>query len=111
MMGAAIGAASDFYRVRLTHLDGVEGPDFEWHQDILYRRPAPSAPEEYELYRVEAVALDDDEDMTPIGSFHGSDEAHEALGAASDDLAVLTRAEFEKRYFQEVSVTEGGLTD
>ena len=38
-MGTGIGAAGDYYRLRLTHLDTVDGPDFEWREDILYRRP------------------------------------------------------------------------
>lgn len=98
-MATGIGAASDFYRVRLTHFDGVDSPDFEWREDILYRRPETEVPEEYEMYRVEAVALGDEEDVTSLGVFQNSDDAYEALGVATDELATLTRAEFEERYF------------
>lgn len=98
-MGPGIGAARDYYRVRLTRFDGVDSPDFEWRSDILYRRPQSAPPAEHESFRVEAVALDDDDDVTPLGVFQSSDDAHEAFGAATVDLAALTRAEFEERYF------------
>ena len=98
-MGTGIGAANEYYRVRLTHLDGADSPDFEWREDILYRQPKTTAPTEYELFRVEAVALGDEEDVTPLAEFSSADDAHEALGAAADDLGGLTRAEFEERYF------------
>ena len=98
-MGTGIGAASDYYRLRLTHLDTVDGPDFEWRDDILYRRSDTAAPAEAECFRVEAIALLDEEDVTPLGAFETSDDAHEALAAAIEDLTELTRSEFEERYF------------
>jgi len=98
-MAVGIGAASDYYRVRLMHLDGIDSPDFEWREDILYRRPEPEQPLEYEMFRVEAVALGDEEDITSLGQFASSEDAHEALAAAAGDLAGLTRSEFEERYF------------
>lgn len=98
-MAVGIGAASDYYRVRLMHLDGVDSPDFEWREDILYRRPEAVQPVEYEMFRVEAVAIGDEEDVTPLGLFETAEDAHEALAAASEDLAASTRAEFEERYF------------
>jgi hypothetical protein len=98
-MGVGIGAAGDYYRVRVTHLDGVDSPDFEWREDILYRRPEVAAPKEYEAYRVEAVALDDEEDVTTLGMFDDSRDAYEALDAATGDLATSTRSEFEEQYF------------
>ena len=98
-MGTGIGAAGDYYRLRLTHLDTVDGPDFEWREDILYRRPEVAAPAEAELFRVEAVALIDEEDVTPLGAFEAPEDAYEALAAANEDLAELTRQEFEERYF------------
>jgi hypothetical protein len=98
-MAQGIGAAGDYYRLRLTHLDTIDGPDFEWREDILYRRPEKQAPAEGEIFRVEAVSLDDAEDMTALGSFDSRDDAYEAFAAAGEDLAELTRSEFEDRYF------------
>ena len=98
-MAKGIGAADDYYRLRLTHLDTIEGPDFEWREDILYRRPETPAPAEGECFRVEAVSLDNDDEMTPLGAFDSRDDAYEALAVASEDLAELTRSEFEDRYF------------
>lgn len=98
-MGAGIGAAREYYRLRLMRLDEVDSPDFEWREDILYRRPQPATPVEHDLFRVEAVALGDEEDATSLGVFDTSDDAHEALDVATADLGGLTRAEFEERYF------------
>lgn len=98
-MGSGIGAACEYYRLRLMRLDEADSPDFEWREDILYRRPKTAAPLEYDLFRVEAVALGDDEDATSLGVFDCADDAHEALGVATADLGGLTRSEFEERYF------------
>lgn len=98
-MGKAIGAASDFYRLRVIRVDETDDLDLEWRDDILYRRPPTQHVDEYELYSVEAVALDDEDAITRIGAFETSDDAHEAIGAAQQDLEELTRSEFEDRYF------------
>ena len=55
--------------------------------------------DEFELWRVEAIATDDEEDITVIGVFDDPDDAHEALEAAEQDLGELTRSQFEERYF------------
>jgi len=98
-MSKGIGSAGDYYRVRLMHVDDTDAPEFEWREDILYRSPEVTQPPESELYRIEAVALDDDDDVTPLGMFDSMDDAHEALSAATEDLGELTRSEFEDRYF------------
>lgn len=97
-MSKGIGAAADYYRLRLRRFDDGDTPDFEWHDDILWRQPADAQLREFDRFLVEAVALDDD-DVTSLGVFESSDDAHEALDAAVEDLAGLTRSEFEARYF------------
>jgi hypothetical protein len=96
-----IGNADEFYRLRVIHVDEGDVPDLEWRDDILYRRPAGQPTEEYDVWRVEAVDLDDDERVTVLGKFGTADEAHAAYDSLSDDLAVMTRAEFERAYFPE----------
>jgi hypothetical protein len=98
-MAKGIGAASDFYRVRTLHYDTVDSPAFEWREDVLYRATKIAAPREDECYRVEAVALDDDENVTVLATFDNADDAHEAVASAAEDLRELTRSEFEERYF------------
>jgi hypothetical protein len=95
----ALGAASDYYRVRLMHVDDSDTPDFEWRDDILWRRPPVTQPGEYEVWRVEAVGVDDDEDVTVIGVFEERADADEALETAAQDVLELTRSQFEERYF------------
>lgn len=98
-MSKGIGAAADYYRLRLSRFDDGDTPDFEWHDDILWRQPADAQLREFDRFRVEAVALGDDDDVTSLGEFSSADDAHEALDAAAEDLAGLTRSEFEERYF------------
>jgi hypothetical protein len=98
-MAAGIGAASDYYRVRTMRFDTVDSPAFEWREDVLYRAPKAAVPSEGAHFRVEAVALDDDEDVTVLGEFRSAEDAHEALSTANEDLGLLTRSEFDERYF------------
>ncbi len=99
-MAMGIGAAKDFYRVRVTRLTEAEPPEFEWREDILYREPpAPLQEEALVHHRVEVVDLDDDERVTMIGVFESLSDATEAFDSATEDLSALTRSEFEERYF------------
>ena len=95
-----IGAASDYYRLRVTRLTEGDAPDFEWREDILYRDPPikPAGPESV-THRIEAVALDDSDNITVIGLFESGPDAAEAIDTAGEDLVQLTRSEFEDRYF------------
>ena len=99
MAAKPLGDAADFYRLRVTRLDDSQMPDLEWRDDVLWRRPRTPQPEEYVVYRVEAVDVDDDEKVTPLASFGTVAEAHDALDAAQADLEELSRAKFEERYF------------
>lgn len=99
-MGNPIGAASDFYRVRVTRVTESDAPEFEWREDILWREAAaPDEETEVVHHRVEVVALDDAERVTLIGTFDTVPDATEAFDTASEDMANLTRSEFEDRYF------------
>jgi len=93
-----IGAASDFYRLRVTRLNEPDEPDLEWRDDILYREPPVQRIGEIESYAVEAVGIDD-EQATEIAQYASSEEAHNALAGITEDLDELTRSEFEHRYF------------
>jgi hypothetical protein len=98
-MGKGIGAASDYYRLRVMHVGDSDEPDLEWRDDILYRRPPTGHVEEYELYRVEAVALADEDDITLLAAFGAAEDAREAIMDAQEALLAMTRSEFEERYF------------
>ncbi len=93
------GAASDYYRVRLMHVDESGSPDLEWRDDILYRHPPVEEVGESEWWRVEAVDVEDDDRVTVLAVLEDPTDAHEALAAAGEDLREMTRAQFEERYF------------
>lgn len=81
------------------HLDLGGDVEFDWRDDILWRSARPSGgPRESDVWVVEAVTLDSQEYVTPIGTFASSAEAHEALSEAQNDLASMTKSEFEDSY-------------
>lgn len=98
-MSKAIGRASDFYRLRVMSVDDTDEVDFEWRDDILYRRPPADEIRDEEVYRVEAVLLDDDEVTFTLGTFDRSGEAYEWLEERAEDLDEMTKSEFEAAYF------------
>jgi hypothetical protein len=91
--------ASDFYRLRLLRLDEEDTLDLEWREDILYREPPRQSVDEYVCWVVEAVDLSDEDVVARLRMFEDSDQAHEFLQIASEDLVGLTRAEFETKHF------------
>lgn len=100
----AIGRAADFYRLRVLVVDATEAVDFDWREDILYRRPAAEWPEERNAYRVEAVLSGDGSDdvVTVLAQFADEETAQEWFADCREDLEVMTRSEFEARYFAEL---------
>ena len=99
-MGKAIGAASEFYRLRLTRLDVTDEPDLEWRDDILYRNPPQQDLAECAQYRIEAVNTDDDEDIKVVALFDDPEEAAAFLKATEEDLMEMTKSVFDSRYLE-----------
>jgi hypothetical protein len=106
-MSMAIGDASDFYRLRVIRVDESDVPDLDWRDDILYRRPPADGSAEYDVFRVEAVNVDDEERGSIIGRFATAEEARVWLITAEEDLAAMTKSEFERTYFVDTSGEEG----
>ncbi|MDO9556928.1 MAG: hypothetical protein Q7J82_05030 [Coriobacteriia bacterium] len=98
-MARVIGKADDFYRLRMVHVDESDEPDLDWRDDILYRRPPQQRVDEYEFYRVEAVLIDDEENVTGIRTFDTQDEAYVFVESVQEDLSEMTKSEFEDTYF------------
>jgi len=94
-----IGSASDFYRLRVMTLDTTDAVDFEWRDDILYRRPPATSIEDGEAYTVEAVLLDDEDTTFRLATFGDPGEAHAWLEEREDELRDMTKSEFEAAYF------------
>lgn len=103
-MSKTIGGASDFYRLRVLAVDATDEVDFEWRDDILYRRPTGALIEDEEIYRVEAVLLDDDDVAYTLATFASSDAAHDWMDDRAEDLRDMTKSEFEAAYFAEESL-------
>lgn len=103
-MAKVIGKASDFYRLRVLAIDATDGVDFEWRDDILYRRPPAETIDDEEAYQVEAVLLDDDDVTYTLATFADSVEAHDFCEARELDLDEMTKSEFEDAFFPEDSL-------
>ena len=97
-MKRVIGAASEFYRLRLMRIDAGGEVEFEWRDDVLWRKEPSTFAEESDVWRLEAVTLDADETATTIALFSAHDDAHAALEEAAGDLDEMTKSEFESEY-------------
>lgn len=95
-----IGAADEFWRLRLTRVDTTDGFDFEWHDDILYRQPRPDPGEEVELWNVEAVRVDDYDALVRVATFSDRGQAEAFYERAREDLLEMTKAQFEDAYLE-----------
>jgi len=94
-----IGNADEFYRLRVMRVDASDSPDLEWRDDILWRRPPADSVLEGEVYRVEAVEIEDEDIAVPLAEFGTPDEAYAWLATSDADLSEMTKSEFEETYF------------
>jgi hypothetical protein len=95
-----IGAADEFWRLRLTRVDTTDELSFEWHDDILYREPTLEEAREVEQWNIEAVYLADLEAVVLIGSFEKRAEAEAFYERAVENLSEMSKSEFEDMYFE-----------
>ncbi|TLM74037.1 MAG: hypothetical protein FDZ70_07340 [Actinobacteria bacterium] len=98
MSDLVIGAADEFYRLRIVRVDDADAPDLEWREDILYREPPAQDMDEYAVWRVEVVSVLDDELVTSLGEYPSEREAEERLGGAQEDLDRMTKSQFDAAY-------------
>lgn len=101
-MAKIIGNAGDFYRLRVTRMDETDEPDLEWRDDILYREPPAQRVRESQCWALEAVSVDDEDQVTRIACYESSETAYESLDSIAEDLAELTKSSFEERYLSSV---------
>lgn len=99
-MRQIIGSADEFYRLRVVTVDASDGPDLDWREDILWRRPVASAVGECVVQRLEAVDLADGETAWTLGEFTTTSEAHAAMQEADPDLRGMTKSQFEDAYLR-----------
>jgi len=96
-LAKTFGKASDFYRVRILTLDEETPPDFDWREDILFRKPPGEKRAIKRRYTVQVVDLDTRNDQV-IKAFPNRHVAESALIMIDEDLRELTKMEFEKKY-------------
>lgn len=108
-MVRVIGNADEFWRLRITRVDTTQGLDFEWHDDILYREPQVDPGDEVEYFHVEAVRVDDTDNVVRLATFVTDGEAREFLDCAKEDLRDLTKSRFELAYFEDAEPGDTGI--
>jgi hypothetical protein len=91
------GSADDFYRIRILRVDVPAELEWEWRDDILWRSPHEDVQGETPRYRVEAV-LKDTSVARMLAETDGPDAAREIALTADEDLAQLTKRQFDARY-------------
>lgn len=104
-----IGSADEFWRLRLTRLDTTDNFEFEWHDDILYREPAVDHGDEVESWHVEAVRLDNSDVVARLATFDDQNDARAYLTVVAEDLADMTKSEFESAYVESAEMGDLGL--
>ena len=104
-----IGNADEFWRLRITRVDTTQGLDFEWHDDILYREPEVDLGDEVEYWHVEAVRVEDADNVVRLATFATDGEARQFLERAKDDLRDLTKSRFELAYFEDAEPGDTGI--
>jgi hypothetical protein len=108
-MVRVIGNADEFWRLRITRVDTTDGLDFEWHDDILYRQPSVDYGDEVEFWHVEAVRTDDADIVSRLATYSDPDEARAYLAVAEEDLAEMTKSEFEEAYLHDAEAGDTGI--
>jgi hypothetical protein len=104
-----IGDADEFWRIRVTRVDTTENLEFEWHDDILYRQPTPDMGDEVEVWHVEAVRTDDPEIVVRLASCRSQGEARDVAARIAEDLAEMTKSEFEAAYVDAAEIGDTGV--
>ena len=104
-----IGNADEFWRIRLTRVDTTDHFDFEWHDDILYRAPAIERDEEVEFFHVEAVRLDDSDQVVRVATFEDPDQAKDMVAELKEALGQMSKSQFESAYLEGAEPGDTGI--
>lgn len=106
MCSRVIGDADEFWRLRLTRVDTSEDLDFEWHEDILYRRPRTTASADVELWIVEAISTESYDTVVALAQFPEREAAEAFFERARLDLEQMTKSQFETAYLTPADAEE-----
>lgn len=97
MSERVFGSADDFYRIRILRVDVPDELEWEWRDDILWRQPEEEAQAETARHRVDAVLKDTGVALT-LAETDSPEAAREFAVTADEDLAQLTKRQFDARY-------------
>lgn len=96
-MKKIFGRASDFYRIRLVHLEEVVPPELDWNSYVLFYPPPPYDSQTAFRYRLEVVDVDTGNSV-PLAFFADESQADDVLTEVEEDIENLTKKEFEDKY-------------
>jgi hypothetical protein len=92
------GSADDFYRIRVIRVDEPDELEWQWRDDVLYRRLPAEEQGSTPRYRIDAVSKDDDGTARQIAEVDTPDAAQAIAEAADEDLAQFTKRQFDAKY-------------
>ena len=104
-----IGNADEFWRIRMTRVDTTDHFDFEWHDDILYRAPSIESGDEIEYFHVEAVRLDDSDDVVRVATFEDPNQAKDMVVELKEALSQMSKSQFESAYLEGAEPGDTGV--
>ncbi|RJQ31066.1 MAG: hypothetical protein C4562_06600 [Actinobacteria bacterium] len=94
------GKADEFYRARVITTSAEETAEFKWREDILYHSDEEDQAKLSNTYRIELVELDSNNKLI-LKSLQNLEQAKLMLATIQDDLAELTKNEFDLKYLEE----------
>ena len=100
-----IGAAHEYWRLRVTRLDTEAELDLEWREDLLYREPPVDVVTAIAVWSVEAVPLNAEERLRTLATFSSRVEADDYAASVAEDLGEMTKSQFENAYFPPQATT------
>lgn len=97
MSERVFGSADDFYRVRVIRVDVPDELEWEWRDDVLWRAAPDTVQGSSPRFRVEVV-LAGSSDTRSLAEVGSAEAARELAEKADEDLAQLTKRQFDARY-------------
>ena len=93
------GKAKDFYRARIISFKLQDVENLDWADDILYQSPMRRDIKPKFDYQLQIISIDNSFIKRKL-NFQTQDHAKEDLEQLSEDLEMLTKKEFEVKYFK-----------
>ena len=93
------GKAADFYRLRVLKINEESGPELDWHEDILFKKPPAEEVSSAVSYVLQAVSIDSEKAYL-LQRFEDGEKAVRERNKIDELLRELTTQEFEAKFLK-----------